>query len=156
MDDYEDFFADDQRDNYQAEAKAFERVGGGGKLAELLDSPDTLEKMEGKEGRVILSPKDRFLISTDALCRRLHSEHVATLTEQDITKILTSATLLRDLQYKNYVGFVLGYLASKGGEELNPITVKNVIDNVLPVIGSEGGITPPDIIRYGRYWKIYL
>jgi len=109
-----------------------------------------------KKGREIQSPEDRFLINTDALCRRLSSENVIRITEADITNMLEKTTQIVGLKYKNYVGYILGYLASQGGQTLKVEQVKYVIDKVLPQVGDVGGIAPADVVRYARYWKEFL
>lgn len=150
---FADYGADEPR--LEAEAKAFERVGPSGKLAELLSSPGVIADI-GKRGRESISPEDRFLINTDALCRRLNSENVIKITEMDITNMLEKTTQVVGLMYKNYVGYVLGYLASQGGKTLKVEQVKFIIKNVLPQVTEEGGIAPADVVRYARFWKEFL
>lgn len=159
----DDFFAEEEmfgdyeegEQEFQAEAKAFERVGPSGKLSELLSSPNVVEGI-GKKGREIISQEDRFLINTDAMCRRLNSDNIAKLTESDINNLLENTQKIVGLKYKNYVGYILGYLASQGGRTLKVEQVRYVIKNILPQLGEEGGITPADVVRYARYWKEFL
>jgi len=145
---------DDQE--YEMEAKAFERVGGAGVLAELLSSSGGLIEglQDNKKKMREISAEDRFLIFTDAFCRKLTSEGIVTVTERDITNILRSSQKLPHIRYKNYVAYVLGYLASQGGRDLSAKNVRDVL-NLLPKI-KEGGVTPPDIIRYARFWTKFL
>lgn len=158
MDDFADEemfdYADDEP-RMEAEAKAFERVGPSGKLAELLSSPSVLENI-GKKGRESISPEDRFLINTDALCRRLNSDNIVKISETDINNMLEKTTDIVGLKYKNYVGYILGYIASQGGKSLKPEQVNFVIKKILPQLGEEGGIAPADVIRYARFWKEFL
>jgi hypothetical protein len=157
MDDFfeeEELFEDDSP-KFQAEAKAFERVSGGGKLYELLSSPNAIQDQE-KKGREIISPEDRFLINTDALCRRMNSEGITRISESDINIILEKTTLIVNLRYKNYVAYILGYLASSGGKNMKVENVKNVIDRILPHVSEEGGVQPADVVRYARFWNGFL
>lgn len=157
----DEFFAEEEEmfdaeePRLEAEAKAFERVGQSGKLAELLSSPGVIADI-GKRGREAISPEDRFLINTDALCRRLNSENVIKITEMDITNMLEKTTQVIGLRYKNYVAYILGYLASQGGKTLKIDQVKFIIKNVLPRVGDEGGLAPADVVRYARFWKEFL
>jgi hypothetical protein len=153
----EEMFADygAEEPRFEPDAKAFERVGPSGKLAELLSSPTVLEDM-GKKGRESISPEDRFLINTDAMCRRLNSENIAKISELDITNMLEKTVDVVGLRYKNHVGYILGYLASQGGKSLKTEQVKYVIKNILPQVAEEGGIAPPDVVRYARFWKEFL
>jgi hypothetical protein len=159
MDDFfaeeEEMFADYGEPKFEAEAKAFERVGPSGKLAELLSSPTALEDI-GKRGREAISPEDRFLINTDAMCRRLNSENIVKISQTDINNMLEKTVDIVGLRYKNYVGYILGYIASQGGKSMNAEQIKYVIKTILPQIGEEGGIAPADVVRYARYWKEFL
>ena len=154
----DDLFDDDlygfeeEEPRYEAEIKAYERAGPSGILSELLSKPEVIEK----KGREILTPEDRFLINTDALSRRMSSERIANLTENDIRNLLSKTREVVGLKYKNYVAYVLGYLASEGGRSLRVKEVNDVITNVLPKLGNEGGVTGPDVVRYARYWREYL
>ena len=148
--DFDDYEYDDAQE-MQAEARVFERTGQSGKLAELLSVP-----LEDINKRGAISREDRFLINTDAFCRRLDSENIAKLTETDINNILQTTTKVIELQYKNFVAYVLGYIATQGGKSLKVENVKNVIEKILPQIGDEGGVQGPDIVRYARYWKEFL
>lgn len=135
----------------KAEVKAFERVSASGKLAELLSTPiDDINK------RAAISPEDRFLINTDAFCRRLNAENIYKLTENDIDTILDKTKEVSEIKYKNFVAYVLGYIASQGGKSLRVDKVKNVITDILPQLGDEGGVYPPDVVRYARYWNKFL
>lgn len=146
--DFDDY---DDGPSMEAEVKAFERVGVSGKLAELLSTP-----IEDINKRSAISPEDRFLINTDAFCRRINSENIARLTDTDINTILEKTTEIPQLRYKNFVAYVLGYIATQGGKTLKVDNVRKVIENVLPRVGDEGGVYPPDIVRYARYWKDIL
>lgn len=154
--DFEDEDIDVYDDGFRSEVKAFERAGPSGKLIELLSSPSVLEDA-GKKGREAISPEDRFLINTDAFCRYLNSQNIALLSENDINTLLEKTTLMTELKYKNYIAYILGYIASQGGQNLKVTQVKNVIDNILPAIGEKAnGIAPPDVVRYARYWAEFL
>jgi len=139
----EEIFADYGEQGFQTEAKAYERVGPSGKLAELLSSSGD-------------TPEDRFLINADALCRRLNGDSVVKLTELDITNILESTTRAVGIEYKNYAGYVLGYIASQGGKTLKVPQVQHVIKDILPYVAEEGGLAPADVVRYARFWKEFL
>lgn len=159
----EDFFAEEEKlfedygreeTVYAPEVKAFERAGPSSKLSEMVSTVKLSEL--GKKGRDIISPEDRFLINTDAFCRRLNSDNIAKLTEKDINTLLEKTESVTNLRFKNYVGYVLGYIATKGGSTLEVKDVQNVIKKILPLVGEEAGIEPADVVRYSRYWKQFL
>lgn len=134
MDD--DFENEDSK--FENEYGAFNRAGGT-KLSELLSTP------EGK------SPEDLFLIKMDAFCRKLDSGNIVKITENDINILLDKTTVISNLKYKNYIGYVLGYIATQGGRTMDIKNIQEII-NILPKIDNEAGIEPPDIVRYARFW----
>src|SRR3990167_1284324 len=107
----DDFFAEEEElfgreeseQKLEMEAKAFERVGPSGRLAEMLSSTDIQKKGS-------ISPEDRFLISVDAISRRISSDGVIKLSETDINTMLEKTNLISGLRYKNPVAYILGYL----------------------------------------------
>lgn len=132
------------------EANAYERVGAQGKLSELLIGQGALADLQKKVNKENLTPEDRFLEAVNAISRKLNDNNLTTLSEEDINTMLEKATHLPGIKYKNPVAYILGYVATKGGRKMTPTTVKDVID-ILPSV-DEGGVTPPDVVRYSRYW----
>lgn len=143
----DDFFSDNDESDFGNEAKAFERAGGG-LLQELLTGIYTTDiDMKKKD----MPPIDRFLISSDAMCRSLK------LSTADINTILTKARYeVSGIEYKNYVAFILGFLASEGGTSLEVKNVKRVIETILPQVSERAGVEPADVVRYARYWREFL
>jgi hypothetical protein len=142
----DDFLSDNESD-FGNEAKAFERAGGG-LLQELLTGVYT-DDIDMKKRD--MPPIDRFLISTDAMCRSLK------LSTSDINTILTKARYqVAGIEYKNYVAFILGFLASEGGSSLKVKKVRSVIENILPQVADRAGVEPEDVVRYARYWREFL
>jgi hypothetical protein len=130
---------DEKQDNYElrAEIDAYNRVSQGN-LNQLLS------------GNKYLTPKDRFLINTYKLCQRMTDENIYNLKKQ-LNVILEKGSELKNIEYKNHVAYVLGYIASDGGRNIKEKTIKEVIDNILPQLGDDIGIEPADIIRYARH-----
>jgi hypothetical protein len=142
----DDFLSDNESD-FGNEAKAFERAGGG-LLQELLTGVYT-DDIDMKKRD--MPPIDRFLISTDAMCRSLK------LSTSDINTILTKARYqVSGIEYKNYVAFILGFLASEGGSSLKVKKVRSVIQEILPQVADRAGVEPEDVVRYARYWREFL
>ena len=148
---------DEKNDDTQymkSEINARERTGHGGKLAELLSSTILGDRKKGK--RDIISPEDRFRINTDALCRRMNSNNIYSLSEEDINVILQKTTDINELKYKNYVAYILGYIASRGDKSLDTKNFNHVVRKILPALENEGGVQPPDVLRYARFWHDFL
>ena len=130
------------------------------KLSQMVD-PSLLERDSNAYKR--MTPKDRFLISADAITRSLNNKFdKLNLDEKNITEIL-SYTELTNIEYKNPCGWVLGYIVSRnqsdeksGGVDIEML--KYVIDEVLDYANNSGdklanwSVTPPDVIRYTRFW----
>lgn len=142
---------DDPESDYKAEVAAYDRVGPSGKLASLLQSG--LPHKKGKREAIL--PRDRFLIGLDAIGRRIGEDNVASISEQDINIMLEKAATSPNIEYKNPLAFILGYLASKGGQSLKQPTVNSVIKNILPKLDGEAGVEPPDVVRYARWWFLH-
>ena len=140
MSDYEDY-----DDGMRSEVRAFERAGGGGRLAELLSV--SLEQYD--EGRG--SPEDRFLVNVDAFGRRLE------LTKNDIDNLLTKSQSVDDLKYKNYVAYVLGYVATRGGTKTDKGSMEEAFRRLEELgVDDRMGVARPDVVRYARYWNSRL
>lgn len=150
MDDYEDY-GEEKDDEIYMEANAFERTGPSGVLAELLSSGTN--ELRKKGSKDVVSIEDTFLKTVDAVSRRLGEDNLVKITKDDIESMLLKSQEIKGLKYKNPIAYILGYLASKGGRELEKANVLFVINKVLPEI-SEGGIEPADVVRYARFWKM--
>lgn len=147
--DYGDF---NEEQEYEAESNAYDRVGPGGKMSELLQSTSGDQKLSNPN----MSQEDRFIILVDAAARDLNQRGIAAITDSDIETIRNSTQKITGLKYKNYLAYILGYLASDGGKDLKPKIVKNVIENILPKLNGEAGVYPADVIRYARFWNKFL
>jgi len=144
--DFNDNEYEEKGEDYLMEENAFERVGVSGKLSELLSTTDEKENV---------TPEDRFLKAVDAIARGLNTDNFQ-ISQVDINTMLEKSTEITNLKFKNATAYVLGYLASDGGKNLNVEKVKFVIDKILPTIDKSSGIEPEDVIRYARFWKLNL
>lgn len=148
----EDGYSYDEKDDFQMEIGAYERVGHGGKLNELLIGTNYGDKPSHE----VISPEDRFLIYVDANARRFNTDHIVEITDNDINTMLEKSKLIPEVKYKNPIAYILGYLASNGGSELKHDRVMYIIRRILPKLDGEGGVMAPDVIRYARYWVKFL
>lgn len=139
---------------YEAEVNVYERVGMS-QLGELLQGVSLTSgkyaDLQRKINNLVQDPVERFQIYVDAAARRLTDATKAELSEEDIAEMLRRAPQLKKVDRKNAPGYVLGYLATRGGREMERKRVLDVIQNVLPDV-TWGGVQPPDVIRYSRLW----
>lgn len=131
--------------DFQAEINAYDRVGASGHLANVLDGATTDR---------IQSPEDRFKIYVDAMSRKYTADGVLDLSETDINTMLDKTVYIPGLKYKNPIAYILGFVATRGGINMDHEMIMHVI-RLLPKI-NEGGVEPADVVRYARYWVLIL
>lgn len=147
----------------ELEVGAYERAGTS-YLSEVLSGVGAIDG--SKKMTRETSPEDRFLITMDAIARSLNdtiksipgaSGKGMGLGEDSFRELLSKAITVPNLRFKNPTAFILGYIASSGGKgDLQVEKVRFVIDKILPKIPQGSGIEPPDVVRYARYWRLYL
>jgi hypothetical protein len=128
----------DEETIFKPEVTAFERTGYGGILGETKD-------------RALQDPLEKFQIAVDAISRSLNNQNTI-LSENDIQILLEKANKLKYVYYKNPQAYILGYLASNGGKNIDIKSFKHVSTKILPLL-SEGSVLEPDILRYARLWE---
>lgn len=140
-DDYED----EDVDKFVPEIDAFGRVGFSGLTG---NAPITRLEKAAQE------PLEKFVQSVEAICWDIISKNI-NITNNDIQKMIETASYLEHVEHKNPSAYILGFLATEGGN----LTLKNydkIIKKVLPLIDSDASVFPEDVIRYSRLWlKLY-
>lgn len=145
LDEY-DNFNDEYTDTkvYKAGRDAWDRTGVGGNVG-----PAPLNAFE----RSMQDPLERFQIQVDAVSRNLNSKQGISINQITINLLVEKARKLKKVQYKNATAYILGYLASKGGRDIEEDHVKDIFAKYLPYV-KENFVRKPDIIRYARLWMI--
>jgi hypothetical protein len=99
-------------------------------------------------------PLERFCRKVNAISRDLNNwKELETIDENSINTMLTKATNLDSVEYKNPTAYVLGFLATGGGNVLSKEKFAYVIKKVLPHVDSDAAVLPPDVIRYATLWQ---
>jgi hypothetical protein len=99
-------------------------------------------------------PLEKFCRKVNAICRNLNNwEEIENIDENSINIMLVKAANLDYVEYKNPSAYVLGFLASGGGNVLSKEKFSYVIKKVLPRVDSEASVLPPDVIRYSILWQ---
>jgi ribosomal protein S18 acetylase RimI-like enzyme len=163
MDDYEDDIdfggedEDDDRGDMEEETQyhernVMERVSIEDPFSELFEKPEPADEKEHKFWVKSLTKRERFFF----VLREVINDCQEKIERVDKKLIVEKVKNLDGIQYKNPWGFILGYLASKGGQKLSKLRVKDIISKVPPDVSKEYGIQPADVVRYARFWNLYL
>jgi hypothetical protein len=144
---------DDRELDLVPEINAFNRVG-------LPGSGLITKKPTTRLEQATQDPLDRFRRNVDAVARNLNNwDEVENIDEKSIDKMIIKAADLNSVEYKNPTAYVLGFLATEGGNVLSKEKFKYVINSVLPHAKSDSksddgvSVLPADVIRYSRLWQ---
>lgn len=148
----DEYFDQPDDDTFQDEVKARERSGGDPFSLYL----STANADPRKKDQRILSQEDKFIVGMRNLYYRMKDEGIETVSLEDIKVMLEKTKQIPGLRFKNPTAYILGYIASQGGKTLEPEDINHVAEDILPQIDKTGGITKPDIVRYARYWFMFL
>ena len=144
-DDYKDDSEPDWFQDLREEFEAKERVGG------------TIGCWSiGKDGRPlkVQTPLGRFCLHVDAVARHLKGKWQG-MKESDIQTLLEVSQRLPRVGYKNATAFVLGYIASHGGQrQITKLSLEKAFRyyKLMSTEKKDLSIKKPDIIRYARLW----
>lgn len=116
---------------------------------EYMDERDAYERVGEMEILDIQDPIERFKSQVDATCRNLNNWQGIKIQESDIITMINMVSNLPKAEYKNAACYVLGYLATNGGDKIEQERVKYVFKTVLPHVEK---VAKPDVIRYARLW----
>jgi len=128
-------------------------MGGGGAGAQNLR--DIQNRM-----KIVNDPEERFKQIVDGLSRHLEDQfrsannRLLEISEADIEHMLKKIPDISRVEHKNPLGYIIGYMASSGGTDMNSPEAKQKINSIfvqLPYI-LDGEFQKPDVIRYARYW----
>lgn len=154
-DDYE--YEEPEEVKFVDEVNAYARAGGNPFTAYYKKTEATTGYEQKR--RLYAVDEDKFVKNLERLYLSMRDNQSRyTPSNEDINTMLTKLFLVPALKYKNATAYMLGYMASHGGRD-NPLDakqVKYVITDILPSLGPNIGVTPPDVIRYARFWSMYL
>jgi hypothetical protein len=156
---YDDEYKEGDDDNeggeefeFRPDIKAYERVGLPGLLGAVMTG--NFANIQRNINNMVSDPVERFSLYVDAAARNLSSKFDGLLSSEDIVEMIEHVRNIKNVEYKNPVGYILGYIASRGGYSINEKAVENIFVNVLPVVNNMSRVTEPDVIRYARLWLI--
>lgn len=155
----EDIYGEDiaeefvEEQQYEVEMGAY---GEGGRVAfkptagdmQIVLNEGGLQSLSQAVGREYKDPLERFRGVVDAICRNLEIDDaiIVTLVDRSIH--------LKNIEYLNPVGYIFGYIATNGGRQMDNTEIQNIFKQIpTPRIQNLNvGMTPPDVIRYARFW----
>ena len=94
--------------------------------------------------------KGHFKETLNAIAQQLREDGLR-LSNDDIIQLIETVDQLENPQYKNPTAYLLGYIASNGGRDINKKTVNHVFTNILKTV-SDKTVKPEDVLRYARLW----
>ena len=140
----DDFGVGDDDMDFEAEIGAHDRAHGG-LLGAGGGSP-----MEKGLLMSVRDAKESFQIQADAIARGLNGMPSISLPQADIDVLITKTDFIMDVEQKNPMCYVLGYLVSKGGRELSKSMFRFIVHDVLPTLDDD--IPATAVLRYARLW----
>lgn len=128
---------------------------------EFLPEVNVLERIAFRPGvyatqmEIQTDPVKRFRVYTNSTAVNLSTNKILPgLTRNDVDEINRKAEMVRNPQYKNPLGFVLGYYLIQNGE-INMEHISYVKKNLNAISGNKL-VKMVDIIRYARLWLTQL
>jgi len=95
--------------------------------------------------------KGHFKETVNAIVQQLKEDKIR-LSGNDLEQLIDRIdTSLKEPQYKNATAYVLGYIASEGGREINRKNVSQVFKTILKTV-SDKSVKEEDVLRYARLW----
>lgn len=107
---------------------------------------------ENRIERAMMEPLERFRMYVDAVARNLNNWDEVNLSEENIEFMLIKAEKIPVINHKNPTAYVLAFIATNGGKNMNKNSFNHVVNKVLPRV-TGGSVLPPDIIRYVKLWE---
>lgn len=148
--DVEENFDWDEEQEYKAEIKVDERTVKMTKMDELLGMAQITAK-----GKQIYTIDQKFLLNINTFSKKIiESEKNKFLSVKDIDVMLEMSKNVSGLKYKNFAGYVVGYILTSGGlKQVEKSEFKKVSQNkTIKSLCEDVGVYPEDMVRYARFW----
>ena len=140
-------------DEFVPDVKAFERVAGG-ILGTKIDSRELKGKKFSDIARrlksINLTPQEKLSEAVNAIAWNYKSDGVFSFSERDIDELLGKIHLLDNPKVTNPIGYILGYVATNGGKNMN--NIESVMSKIKKGMIRDANVQPPDVIRYAKLW----
>ena len=138
FDEFDEFGGEGYFDDEEGDVKEYEELAEYG----VFDRVGLPGQVMGEGDLRSSDPIERFHIITRSIAAKLYLDH------RDMEALENSFDKVKDPEYKNPLGYVLGYIASRGGTKIDNETV----DKAFLSLEKDGDVKQPDVIRYARLW----
>lgn len=140
---------EDNNIGFEDSFKDIERTGMRG-----IDIDIYLNDFSLKQNKLFRSDIESFIINTNSIAREMVDNNI--LNNNDLENILENIKNLDKPNLKNPSAYILGYIASNGGRNLDIENYKkalNIIKRKKTKYSLEDtSVLQPDIVRYARIW----
>ena len=103
------------------------------------------------------NPVEQFYSLVDGVFFKLKELNIPFIHVVNLEEIIDSINRINKPEYKNAIGYILGFYASNSGRGISQSSLEMVF-KILPTLNNLAiehpicRITKPDIIRYARLW----
>lgn len=95
------------------------------------------------------NPEARFKIFVKAIAIQLDNDKVFKITDNDRNIMCLQADKLKNTKYLNPTAYVLAYICTKGGGEIDKKIFSKILNSMNEI--DDDSVKPADIIRYSRF-----
>lgn len=149
-----DYMSDDGPE-FRAGVKQYEHVGlpgEGGTIIEGDSDTARAARFQEKQDPILNFKKEMAAIARDLSgCPGGFNDDTV---QNDIEEMKKMVNSVRNIQYLNPTGFVLGYIASSAGTRMDASVVKSTFKLLKYV--QDTSVKSSDVVRYARYWSMVL
>ena len=136
------YYEEEEEQVFLPEVNVFERV--------------QYEVPTGSRTEIQNDPVARFRVYTNAVAANLSSNKLLPIGREDINEINRQAERVRNPQFKNPLGFVLGYYLTKEGNGDISTSHLAYVKKHLDILAADKLLKIEDVVRYGRLWLTQL
>ena len=148
---YSDEDEDDFNDNYDYEDNIEEEIPMGNEIKafERIGFQNILLSGDRKTG--IISDQERFAEKVNVYLQKYRDE---LFTDYQLNFLLEKINSIKNVRFKNPLGYVLGYYVNDISNIGNKYINKTKFKKIKKIVKAESEvISLPDIIRYSRMWS---
>lgn len=148
---YSDEDEDDFNDNYDYEDNLVEEIPMGNEIKafERIGFQNILLSGDRRTG--IISDQERFAEKVNVYLQKYREE---LFTDYQLNFLLEKINSIKNVRFKNPLGYVLGYYVNDISNIGNKYINKTKFKKIKKIVKTESEvISLPDIIRYSRMWS---